>query len=58
MAESRKLTEEIEHRIDVWHDGLEKRRRTEGLWTTDAHGAPEWLPPDDGPGTPVEPAGD
>ena len=54
----RQIADEVEDRVDAWRDGLERRRRTEGLWTTNAQGEPEWLAPDDGPGEPVEPAGD
>ena len=56
--EPRALDEEVSSRVNAWRDGLEERRRVEGLWTTNADGEPEWLPPDDGPGNPVEPVTD
>ena len=58
MSGPEKLQDEIDNRVDTWHEGLAERRRTEGLWTTDARGEPKWLPPDDGPGAPVEPVKD
>ena len=58
MSEPRRFEDEIEDRVDAWREGLERLRRTEGLWSTDADGEPEWLPPDDGPGQPVEPVSD
>ena len=52
------IADEITERVDAWHEGLERRRQAEGVWTTGSDGEPQWLPPDDGPGDPVEPAND
>ena len=51
------LSDEVDERVETWHQGLEARRRAAGLWTTDADGEPAWLAPDGGPGAPVDPVG-
>ena len=58
MNTPKDIDDEIDARVQTWHEGLEARRRAEGLWSTDDAGRPLWLAPEHGPGAPVEPAGD